>query len=101
MSNLKSPMLRVMAPMVDSVEQMMKFFGVYEFMPSSELMTKGGQLVCKDESPFQEVCANFLFLLCGFNSPQLDRSLLPKILENTPAGKTVNLEALLSLIFLL
>lgn len=67
----------------------MNLLGVYEFMPSSEMMKKGGQLICKDESPFQEVCANALFLLCGFNSAQLDRSLIPFILENTPAGSSV------------
>lgn len=90
MSNLKSPFLRMLAPIVDSVETIMKLMGNYEFMPSTELMTNGGQLACMDESPFQEVCANVLFLLCGFNSDQLDRSIIPEILENTPAGASVD-----------
>jgi len=90
MSNLKSPMLRLMAPFVDQAEWVMKMLGVYEFLPSNELMIDGGKLICKDESPLQEVCANVLFLLCGYNSEQLDRSLLPTILENTPAGASVN-----------
>lgn len=91
MSNLKSPMLRIMAPFVDQAEWVMKMLGVYEFLPSDEMMIDGGKLLCKDESPFQEVCANVLFLLCGYNSEQLDRSLLPTILENTPAGAlTIN-----------
>lgn len=87
MSNLKSPFLRVVAPFVDSVETVVKMLGVYEFLPSDQMMIDGGKLVCKDESPFQEVCANVLFLLSGFNSEQLDRSLIPLILENTPAGE--------------
>jgi lysosomal acid lipase/cholesteryl ester hydrolase len=51
------------------------------------MMIDGGKLVCKDESPFQEVCANVLFLLCGYNSAQLNRTIIPAILENTPAGE--------------
>lgn len=65
----------------------MKMFGVYEFMPSNEMMANGGKYVCKDESLFQEVCANVLFLIAGFNSQQLNRTIMPTILENTPAGK--------------
>lgn len=87
MSNLKSPFLRVMAPWVGSVQDVMKMLGVYEFMPSNQMMVDGGKLACMNESPFQEVCANALFLLCGFNSAQFNRSLLPTILESTPAGK--------------
>lgn len=87
MSNLKSPFVRALAPFVDSVETVMKMLGVYEFAPSNDMMVDGGMLICKDESPFQEVCANVLFLLCGFNSQQLNRTIIPEILKNTPAGK--------------
>lgn len=86
MSNLKSPFLRAMAPFLDSIESVMNLFGVYEFLPSNDMMVKGGKLVCKDESPIQEICANVLFLICGFNSQQLNRTLLPEIVANTPAG---------------
>lgn len=55
---------------------------------SNDMLIDGGKFVCQDSSPFKEVCANALFLLCGFNSDQLDRNLLPQILENTPAGET-------------
>lgn len=87
MSNLKSPFLRAMAPFVDSIETVMKMLGTYEFLPSSDMMVKGGKLVCKDESPIQELCANVLFLMSGYNSQQLNRTILPVILENNPAGK--------------
>jgi lysosomal acid lipase/cholesteryl ester hydrolase len=87
MSNLKSPFLRAMAPFVDSVETVMKMLGVYEFLPSNDMMINGGKLICKDESPIQELCANVLFLMSGYNSQQLNRTIMPAILENTPAGK--------------
>jgi lysosomal acid lipase/cholesteryl ester hydrolase len=87
MSNLKSPFLRAIAPFVDSVETVMKMLGVYEFLPSNDMMINGGKLVCKDESPIQELCANVFFLMFGYNSAQLNRTLLPEILANNPAGK--------------
>lgn len=46
--------------------------GVYEFLPTSELMQIGGQLVCKDEAITQALCSNVLFLICGYNSEQLN-----------------------------
>lgn len=46
--------------------------GVYEFLPTSELMQIGGQLVCKDEAFTQALCSNVLFLICGYNSEQLN-----------------------------
>jgi lysosomal acid lipase/cholesteryl ester hydrolase len=87
MSNLKSPFLRAMAPFVDSIETVMKMLGAYEFMPSNQMMIDGGKLICKDSSPLQELCANVLFLMSGYNSQQLNRTIMPAILENTPAGK--------------
>lgn len=90
MSNLKSPFLRVISPWVDQVEIVVKMLGVYEFLPSNDMMIEGGKLVCMDESPFQELCANVLFLLCGFNSAQFNRTLLPEIIQNTPAGSSVD-----------
>ncbi|CAO1318168.1 unnamed protein product [Diamesa serratosioi] len=90
MSKLVSPFLRVAAPLVDQIETVMKMFGVYEFMPSNEMMVDGGKYLCKDQSLVQEVCANVLFLIGGYNSAQLNRTIVPTILENTPAGSSVN-----------
>lgn len=87
MSNLKSPFVRFLSLFVDTIETVMKMLGVHEFLPSDEMMIDGGKLVCMDESPFQEVCANALFLIGGFNSEQLNRSIIPAILEDTPAGE--------------
>lgn len=89
MSNLLSPFVRALSPFVDQVEWIMNMLGVYEFMPSHDMMEKGGYLLCRDESPFQEVCANVLFLIGGFNSAQLNRTVIPDILANTPAGAAV------------
>lgn len=86
MSNLKSPFVQFLSLFVDTIETVLKMLGVNEFLPSEQMMIDGGKLVCQNESPFQEVCANVLFLIGGYNSDQLNRSIIADILEYTPAG---------------
>lgn len=73
MSNLVSPFIRMLSPFVFEVDWIMKMLGVYEFLPSNDMMKDGGQLLCGEKSPFKEVCANVFFLIGGYNSEQLDR----------------------------
>ncbi|XP_055551550.1 lipase 3-like [Wyeomyia smithii] len=89
MGNLKSPFVRTMAPFVNQIEWIMRMLGVNEFLPNSEMLALGGQKACNDASSFQGICANVLFLIAGFNSDQLNRTILPAILQHTPAGASV------------
>lgn len=81
---------RAMAPFVNQIDFVLKMLGVHEFAPSSEMMAKGGKLLCDKTSVFHEICTNVLFLLGGYNSNQLDPDILPLILQHTPAGSSVN-----------
>lgn len=81
--------MQAVAPLVDTLEDSLNLVGVYEIMPNTDLMVLGGSLICRDRSPIQELCANVLFLFGGFNSEQLNRSVLPDIAANTPAGASV------------
>jgi hypothetical protein len=47
--------------------------GIHEFMPSSELLTLVGQVLCNEQAITVEICANVLFIVAGFNSEQLDK----------------------------
>ncbi|XP_059621164.1 lipase 3-like [Phlebotomus argentipes] len=89
LKNLKSPLIRALAPLVDTVDTLTKLLGTSELLPSTELMQLGGELACRDGSPFQEVCANMWFLMSGYDSEQLNRTQLPAIMHNTPAGSAV------------
>ncbi|GAB0091160.1 hypothetical protein DMENIID0001_059700 [Sergentomyia squamirostris] len=86
MSHLQSPFIKAFAPLVDTLDLVTSLLGVDEFMPSNNMMQMGGYIACRDTSPIQEVCANALFLIAGFDSEQLNRTMLPAILANTPAG---------------
>ncbi|XP_059622889.1 lipase 3-like [Phlebotomus argentipes] len=86
MKHLKSPFIKVLAPIVDVFDDLTSLIGVDEFLPSDDLLQMGGQVACMDGSPFQEVCANAVFLAMGYDSGQLNRTQLPAILHNVPAG---------------
>jgi hypothetical protein len=91
MSHLKSPLLRAMAPMVDEIRMTFRSLGIFEFLPSHEMMVKFGMKTCQRESSsIREVCANALFLLCGYDSTQLNRTLVAEIARHTPAGNEIS-----------
>jgi lysosomal acid lipase/cholesteryl ester hydrolase len=75
-----------MAPMVDEIRSLFDALHIYEFLPRQDLMVKFGSHTCEKESPIRELCANVLFLLCGYDSAQFNRTLLTQITQYTPAG---------------
>ncbi|XP_065074233.1 lipase 3-like [Ochlerotatus camptorhynchus] len=89
MGHLRSPFIRAFAPFANQIEWTMGMLGVTEFLPSNKMMALGGQKACEDSSVLQEACVNALFLVSGYDSAQTNRTMLPAILENTPAGASV------------
>jgi len=47
--------------------------GIYEFMPSSELLSLAGQALCNEQAITVDICGNVLFLIAGFDSGQLNK----------------------------
>jgi len=43
-----------------------------------------------DEGNLQGVCTNIIFVLCGFDEAQVNRTLLETIMHHTPAGSSTN-----------
>ncbi|ODM97071.1 Lipase 3 [Orchesella cincta] len=81
--------IRLIAPFSTQIEWLLKMFGLHEFLPSNDFLELISQQICDENSPIQPICANFLFILCGFNPDQLDTSLLPVLLGHLPAGASV------------
>jgi lysosomal acid lipase/cholesteryl ester hydrolase len=59
--------------------------GLGEFLPSNGLMDCLASLFCH-EGGLQGICSNILFVLCGFDEAQLNKTLLETIMHHTPAG---------------
>jgi len=60
-----------------------------EFLPSNAFMEFLGRTLCHENSGLQFLCSNVLFLLAGYNSAQLNQTMLPVIMGHTPAGASV------------
>uniref|UniRef100_A0A1L8DPY1 Lipase n=2 Tax=Nyssomyia neivai TaxID=330878 RepID=A0A1L8DPY1_9DIPT len=86
MSNLKSPFVRAFSPFVFILDILTSLLGMNEFAPSTAMMKLGGYFLCKDTTIFQEICVNTIFLISGYDSEQLNKTLLPLQMAYVPAG---------------
>ncbi|XP_071452979.1 lipase 3-like [Hetaerina americana] len=85
MTRIETP-LRILAPFIDEIDWVMKMLGANEFLPKSELLEMVGMITCKDHAITQSLCGDVLFLLCGFDSKELNETMIPVITGHTPAG---------------
>lgn len=86
MSHLKSPLIQLTATIGDELGWLLGLMGIHEFLPQSELLTLVGEIFCNDQAITVDICSNVLFILAGYDSQQLNKTLLPVILGHTPAG---------------
>ena len=63
--------------------------GLGEFLPSNAFMDWFAGFFC-DEGGIQGICTNIIFVLCGFDEAQVNRTLLETIMHHTPAGSSTN-----------
>jgi pimeloyl-ACP methyl ester carboxylesterase len=80
--------IALLAPLADLLDDIFQFLGVGELLPSSPLMDFLGATICRETSPLQGVCTNLLFLVMGFDSVQMNKTLLPIIMGHSPAGSS-------------
>lgn len=89
MSNMVSPMIRLVAPGSPALGWALEALGVGEFLPNSQLLAVAGGILCKNRAVTQDICSNSLFLVCGFDVGQLNATMLPVIMGHSPAGSSV------------
>ncbi|XP_011696550.1 PREDICTED: lipase 3-like [Wasmannia auropunctata] len=83
---MNNPILHFLAFFSGTLNSLLELIGVHEFAPSGEIMKTFQKLACAEDAITQPLCANVLFLIAGFNKDQFNTTLLPLILEHTPAG---------------
>nr|XP_026487533.1 lipase 3-like [Vanessa tameamea] len=84
--NIISPLVRALAPFTNSLERILKLLGQNEFLANGKINELAGKRFCLEEAVTQSLCTNLLFLLCGYNEAQLNKTMLPVVLGHTPAG---------------
>ena len=71
-------------------QTILRDLGLGELFPSNSIMDTISETTCKDKDILQAVCSSIIFLLCGWDQPQLNTTLLEAITHHTPAGASVN-----------
>ena len=67
------------------MQWILNLLGVGEFLPSNALMDWFASKVCgEDELP--AICSNIVFLLCGYDTQELNKTMLNTLISHTPAG---------------
>ncbi|CAK1549662.1 unnamed protein product [Leptosia nina] len=84
--NIRSPVIRALAPFTNSLERILKLIGANEILPNGNLNKLAGEKLCVEEAITQSLCTNLLFLFCGFDAEQLNKTMLPVVMGHTPAG---------------
>ncbi|CAD7088526.1 unnamed protein product, partial [Hermetia illucens] len=86
LKNLNSPILRFVSSKTDELEVLLSNLGIYELLGTSALNQIVARLFCDSGSPSQDLCILLMYTVVGFSGHNIDRALLPKIYETTPAG---------------
>merc|ERR1712080_120746 len=86
--HVKSP-IRYLAPYAHSLEWIATYLGGGEFLPSNKVMDMIADEACEDTF-FEKICENVLFLLSGFDEAQLNKTMMPTIMHHMPAGTSTD-----------
>jgi len=86
MHNTRSPYVIWLAMWMHTIDMALQLMGTYYFAPTNEMDIAAGYAQCRDGAPFQEMCMINTFLIAGFNSQEVNRTMLPVIHAHSPAG---------------
>ncbi|KAF2887895.1 hypothetical protein ILUMI_18278, partial [Ignelater luminosus] len=72
-----------------NLEVIIRTSELHEILPHSPLFGLLAQIFCNDYSPLQHVCVEVFYLAAGRSDNQFNKSLIPVIASNIPAGASV------------
>ncbi|XP_020279760.1 lipase 3-like [Pseudomyrmex gracilis] len=81
---MKSPFFQILSHFTISIKIMSELIGINEFTANNALIKKVQQMVCADDAITQSLCSNAIFLVTGFNHEQMDKNLIPIVVEQFP-----------------
>lgn len=85
MTDIKSP-IHLLARYSNNLEFLLKLLGANEFLPQNAVLRWLSKHACEINHYEEAICENSMFVLCGHDERQFNRSLLPTILGHVPAG---------------
>lgn len=89
MSNVRSPIVRLVSPGTPILHGFSQSLGLYEFLPDNNLIRTLKLLMCGTGVLAEILCSNTLFLVFGLDFEQLNVTNLPVIYGHQPSGASV------------
>ncbi|XP_022910211.1 lipase 3-like [Onthophagus taurus] len=86
MSSMINIFFKVAAMVLDDLVTIIEGLGWYELLSYNETMSHTITELCAEGADYQEICASLLFMICGYNLPQVNYTTLPVLMSNVPAG---------------
>ncbi|XP_029169361.1 lipase 3-like isoform X2 [Nylanderia fulva] len=84
-SHMKSP-IKYLYPFWREYKNIMQSFFHDELLPQNNLLKFLTTYVCNQNVIEEKICADLLFMVCGFDREQFNYTLIPFILGHDPAG---------------
>ncbi|XP_043267207.1 lipase 3-like [Venturia canescens] len=88
-NNVRSPIVDFFSKISSPLYRTLQFLNVHDFLPTNALLTKIGRDVCEKRTLYQVVCSNALFMVTGYDSAQINKTIVPIIMGHLPAGSSV------------
>ncbi|KZC09174.1 Lipase 3, partial [Dufourea novaeangliae] len=85
MSHTTNPFIQLLAPHANNLNELASLIGMHEFQPSGKLLQTIAGKMCSDPI-IGKLCSSLLILIAGKNDKQLNTTLIPEILQYSPAG---------------
>lgn len=86
MTNVRSPLIKMIAPTSSLYERLHHQFGHGQFHPANELIQTLGGSMCENEIGCKNICSNLNFAMAGVNMDALQPEIVPVIMAHLPAG---------------
>lgn len=85
LSNVQHLLVSFIKHHLKAIQEMADRNGVYEIIPHTSLMATYADIFCHDNTTTQLICSSILYLIGGY-SPNLNKTVLPVIYGELPAG---------------
>ncbi|XP_033107834.1 gastric triacylglycerol lipase-like [Anneissia japonica] len=86
-TNMEGP-IRVLAKFIPELQFLFDILGVKDFLPNSEFIDLIAEDFC-DDPDADLFCSNIIFVLCGYDEKNLNKTRLPVYYTHCPAGTSV------------
>lgn len=86
--NIRSPIIKIFAKISSPIYNALSLMKMNDFLPSNALLTKMGRYSCEARTVYQVICTNLLFMMTGYDTSQINKTMVPIILGHLPAGSS-------------